>query len=169
MSNITLREVDLDSPDYEQSVALRYRILRQPLNLTFSPDDFAQDRKDIHLAAFRTAYADSTSASQRPSEQLVATLILQPLQCDSGHAQNNKPAAIKMRQVAVTEQCQGQGVGRKLVVWSEEVARARGHGLLTLHARTGAVGFYSRLGYRCVGDEFVEVGIAHQRMEKTLS
>ena len=40
--------------------------------------------------------------------------------------------------------------------------------LLTLHARETAVAFYLRLGYRVVGEPFVEVTIPHRTMEKLL-
>ena len=159
MASLSLREIVYDSPDYHQSVALRQLILRQPLNLTFTPADLAHDSTDIHLAAFTTPADNAT--------ELVATLVLQPLTAHSADTQQARPA-IKMRQVAVAEHTQGRGIGRKLVGWSEEVARERGFDRMVLHARKPAVGFYTALGYQCVGDEFIEVGIPHQRMEKAL-
>ena len=160
MSPLSLREVAYDSPDYHQCVALRYLLLRQPLDLTFTPADLADDKTDIHLAAYATSTTSTTS-----TPQLVATLILHPVPQFDAHS--DKPA-IKMRQVAVAAACQGTGIGRKLVTWSEQVARERGYGVMVLHARTPAVGFYTTLGYRCVGNEFMEVSIPHQKMEKVL-
>jgi predicted GNAT family N-acyltransferase len=37
-----------------------------------------------------------------------------------------------------------------------------------MHARTTAVGFYEKLGYKRMGDEFEEVTISHYVMEKDL-
>jgi predicted GNAT family N-acyltransferase len=37
-----------------------------------------------------------------------------------------------------------------------------------MHARKSAVGFYEKLGYKIVGDEFEEVTIPHFEMQKTL-
>lgn len=176
MSSPALREIAYDSPEYQQSVALRYFILRQPIHLTFTPADLEDDKTDIHLAAFDTTHTDDATNSQ-----LVATLILHPITPPvtlpaSATSATRQPAdtqreqpVIKMRQVAVAAHTQGRGVGRKLVSWSEEVARSRGYGLMRLNARETAVGFYTTLGYHCVGEGFIEVGIAHQKMEKQLT
>jgi predicted GNAT family N-acyltransferase len=51
---------------------------------------------------------------------------------------------------------------------SERVAIERGALRMTLHARQTAVPFYERLGYRVVGEPFIEVGIPHRAMEKSL-
>ncbi|RAQ30601.1 hypothetical protein DPQ25_03690 [Hydrogeniiclostridium mannosilyticum] len=52
--------------------------------------------------------------------------------------------------------------------FAETLCRARGHRLLWLNARRTAEGFYLRLGYRRTGEEFLELGIPHIRMEKRL-
>ena len=167
MTSITLREIAYDSPEYDQTVDFRYTILRQPLNLTFTPADRADDAADIHLAAF--AAADTTTATPTAAT-VVGTLVLHPPQPPpSQHADSTlDKRIIKMRQVAVAPHTRGTGIGRKLVSWSEEVARQRGYTVMVLNARTTAVGFYLALGYKCVGEEFDEVSIPHQRMEKEL-
>ena len=165
MSDLSLREIAYDSPEYHDSVGLRSRILRQPLGLTFTPADLADDEADIHLAAFSTAHAHTTATA---ATQLVAVLILHPSRPTQSSDTASGESVVKMRQVAVAERSRGAGVGRRLVEWSEQVARLRGYRLMRLHAREPAVGFYVALGYRCVGDEFTEVGIPHQRMEKVL-
>jgi predicted GNAT family N-acyltransferase len=37
-----------------------------------------------------------------------------------------------------------------------------------MHARKTAMGFYEKLGYEKIGDEFTEVTIPHYKMEKRL-
>jgi predicted GNAT family N-acyltransferase len=37
-----------------------------------------------------------------------------------------------------------------------------------MHARKTVMGFYEKLGYKVVGDEFTEVTIGHYTMEKDL-
>jgi len=39
---------------------------------------------------------------------------------------------------------------------------------MVMHARKTALGFYEKLGYNVVGDEFTEVTIPHFVMEKNL-
>jgi len=60
------------------------------------------------------------------------------------------------------------GVGAALVHESEAEARRRGYRGMMLHARDIAVGFYERLGYGRIGEPFVEVGIPHQEMGKSM-
>jgi ElaA protein len=37
--------------------------------------------------------------------------------------------------------------------------------VITIHAQTYAIPFYSKVGFKCVGDEFMEDGIPHYKME----
>lgn len=73
---------------------------------------------------------------------------------------------LKMRQVAVGQLFQKQGIGAKIVRFAEEYALQNGYELIQLHARASAVPFYLALNYQCMGDEFLEVGIPHFKMEK---
>ncbi len=134
------------SAEYEAAVGLRYRILRQPLGLTFTPEQLAAEAEDIHIAAFS-------------GERLIGCLLLTSL----------SPETVKMRQVAVHEPFRGQGIGSRLVAFSEEAARERGYRTMVLHAREEAVPFYQRLGYAPVGEPFIEITIPHREMRKTLA
>ena len=70
--------------------------------------------------------------------------------------------------MAVHAAMQGQGLGTQLVRRLEAELSARAIERVALHARSTAVAFYERLGYRCVGEPFIEVGLDHRIMEKTL-
>ena len=145
MSSRVVFEVEHQSAGYRECVALRLAVLRTPLGLSFTDDELAGEVSSIHLAC-------------QEEGRLVGCLVLVPL----------ADGLIKMRQVAVSPQAQGLGVGRSLVESSEELARSRGFTLMTLHARTTAVPFYERLGYHKRGEEFEEVTVPHWEMEKSL-
>lgn len=138
----TFRQSD---PEYLLSLLLRYRILRIPLGLTFSAADLARDIPDVHIGAF-------------DGDRILATLTLTA----SGSG------AIQMRQVAVDDTLQGQGIGKAIALYAEEYAKKEGYTLIHCHARAVAAPFYTALGYETIGDEFVEVGIAHYHMQKKL-
>lgn len=142
---LAIREIKFDSSEYLASVDLRYRILREPLGLTFKPEDRIQDKEDIHLGAF-------------DDDRLVGTLTLTRLTTND----------IKMRQVAVDADQQGRGVGRMLVEASETYARGNGFTQILLNARDTAVPFYERLGYTTAPGAFNEVGIPHKKMFKAI-
>ncbi len=145
MSSRVVTEVEHQSAGYRECVALRLAVLRTPLGLSFTDDELTREVSSIHLACHEDG-------------RLVGCLVLVPL----------ADGLIKMRQVAVSPEAQGLGIGRSLVESSEELARSRGFTRMTLHARTTAVPFYLRLGYDKVGEEFEEVTVPHWEMQKSL-
>ena len=140
-----LRQIQHNTPEYARVVALRDRVLRAPLGLAFTPEQLAEEADDIHLACFE-------------GETPIACLVLTPV----------SPQVFKMRQVAVAPERQGEGLGRKIVEYSETVARAAGGEQITLHARETVVPFYLRIGYAVVGEPFEEVTLPHREMQKWL-
>lgn len=91
--------------------------------------------------------------------ECLACLIISPL---------NGLNVAKMRQVAVNEKHQGQGIGKLMVIEAERLLKLRNFNEITLHARENAIPFYLTLGYTLVGDWFTEVGIPHKKMIKHL-
>jgi predicted GNAT family N-acyltransferase len=75
---------------------------------------------------------------------------------------------LKVERVAVLPALRERGLGRALMAAVEAEARSRGVSRLVLNAQSAVVGFYEKLGWTPVGDEFVEAGIPHRRMEKRI-
>ena len=137
--------IEHGSGEYEETIALRYQVLRKPLGLSYDPAELAEEKDSFHLAL-------------REENELVACLVLKPLD----------ERCIKMRQLAVRESSQGKGCGRELVNYAESFVRERGYAEIVLHARETARGFYWKLGYVTEGDFFTEVGLPHLLMRKML-
>lgn len=142
----TIKNFVHNTPEYYQALNLRDRILRQPLGLKFTPEELKKDEYDLHFGLFD----DNTIKA-------CLTLTTTP---------NGR---MKMRQVAVEETEQGKGLGRNLSEAAEKYALDNGYQTMFCHARKSAAPFYSKMGYRIVGDEFTEVNIPHYLMEKQLS
>ena len=70
--------------------------------------------------------------------------------------------------IAVHTQWRGRRVGTRLVEYLTEVARDRGFAEIHLHSQVEAAAFYSRLGFEARGDTFMEAGIEHVLMVRTL-
>ena len=51
----------------------------------------------------------------------------------------------------------------------EKEAARKGYNRIYLHAREVALEFYDNLGYGRFGEEFIEIGIKHQHMQKILN
>jgi len=70
--------------------------------------------------------------------------------------------------IAVHKEWRGQGVGTRLVERLTEVASERGFAEIYLHSQAQAAEFYSRLGFEARGDTFMEAGIEHVLMVRSL-
>jgi predicted GNAT family N-acyltransferase len=143
--SLEFKVAEFGSPEHLATIELRKRILRWPLGLDFTAEQLAAETNESHLIAMQ-------------GNELVACLVLTAQSRDT----------IKMRQVAVEPAWQGKGVGSKLVLYSEQVAKQQGFSRMILHARDTAVPFYLRLDYRVEGEPFEEVSIPHNRMAKQL-
>ena len=139
--------IDFATPEYDETVRLRYDILRRPLDLHFNPEDLATEFDSIHRACYHSG-----------TMLLAGCLTLKPL--ESGD--------IKMRQVAVSVALQNQGIGSLMVNYAENVAIQSGFTRMVLHARISAVTFYDKMGYSVSGKTFKEVGIDHKFMYRKL-
>jgi len=136
---------DVDGSEYQKALALRQKILRDPLRLTITKDDLKGEERDIHIGGFY-------------KEELTACCILSPVQ----------KIQMKVRQVAVDDKCQGMGIGTHLMEYAENQAIRNGSESIILHARKNVMPWYVSLGYEVIGEEFLEVGIPHVKMFKNL-
>ena len=143
---MTILNIEFATPEYDETVQLRDKILRKPLGLQFSEEQLAEEFADFHLAAYTNDWI------------LRGCLVLTP----------KGDKTLKMRQVAVDNAVQKTGVGRQLVAASEAFGRAHGFDIMELNARDTAVPFYQKLDYTIVGERFEEVGIGHFKMVKKL-
>jgi len=141
----TIRIVNYGSTEYDEIVALRYEILRKPLNLHFTAEQLAAEVNYLHLGYYQRG-------------ELIASLILVP----------EEKGKMKMKQVVVATGHQGKGIGAKLIFAAEQLAVEKGYNFIYCHARDTAVPFYLKLNYRQVGNMFEELTIPHWEMEKDL-
>lgn len=142
---MALKIIDHGSKEYEQMLKLRNDLLRTPLGLEFSDDELEQEKNEILIAAFED------------EKMLGCCMIVK-----------NDHKNCRLRQMAVLNTLQGKGIGRALMTFAENIARDQGFKKLNMHARKTALGFYQRLGYKVVGEEFAEITIPHFEMEKSL-
>lgn len=146
MAKISILSIEFATPEYDSMIQLRTAILRTPLGLTFHTEDLAKEYKYHHLVAYDEKL------------NMVGCLVLAPI---DDHT-------VQMKQVAVSEEVQGQGIGKALVFASENYSKEHGFKEMVLHARAVAVPFYDKLNYKKVGKPFEEVSIKHYKMKKSL-
>ena len=142
---MALKIINHGSKEYRQMVDLRFQILRKPLGLTYSPEELAAEKDDILLGCYE-------------DDILEACCMLT----------KTDPETVRLRQMAVSSNLQGKGIGRALMVFAENIARDHGFKRITMHARESAAGFYEKSGYKVSSDKFEEVTVPHYVMEKEL-
>ncbi len=148
MSNppdITCCEVPYGSARYHEMVALREAVLRRPLGRVLSPEELAAGEHYLHLAAIQ-------------NNAVCATVLVSM----------EDEITARFRQVAVAEAAQGTGIGKMLMVFAHETAKARGAQQALIHARHTAIPFYERLGYVAEGEFFPEHTVPHIIMRRKL-
>lgn len=68
--------------------------------------------------------------------------------------------ALELDDLFVDPDAMGRGVGRKLVLDVQALARAQGFGRVNVIANTAALGFYERLGFAIDGEVATRFGVA---------
>ena len=132
---------------------LRYAVLRQPWQQPPGSERTPADDEPgtIHALLLATAAAETPTA--------LAVGMLQPTTAQQG----------QVRFMAVAPEAAGTGLGRQVMLYLEEQARAAGLAEIILHSREAAVGFYQKLGYAVVEPSHTLFGvIPHFLMRKTL-
>lgn len=137
-------EIEWCTPLYQEALDLRHRVLREPLGLRLTAEELDGEYADLHFGL------------RNGSEKLVAVLSAKPL----------TSSAIKLRQMAVDPERQGEGIGVKLLGDVESALAQKGYTQFQLNARETAIGFYEKAGYTVVGETFTEISLPHRKMVK---
>ncbi|CAG9610670.1 GNAT family N-acetyltransferase [Pseudoneobacillus rhizosphaerae] len=92
--------------------------------------------------------------------------------------QNNRPVGAgrfreldgfgKVERICVAQNVRGTGAGKVIMHGIEEHAKGKQISTLKLNAQTSAIPFYEKLGYEIISEEFMDAGIPHKTMKKTL-
>jgi predicted GNAT family N-acyltransferase len=75
----------------------------------------------------------------------------------------------RLGRMAVEPSARGRGIGAELLGEVERAAARAGASRMRLHAQTAARSLYARAGYEQSGEVFVEEGIDHVTMERSLA
>ncbi|WP_251552440.1 GNAT family N-acetyltransferase [Neobacillus muris] len=74
----------------------------------------------------------------------------------------------KVERICVLKDARKLGAGKAIMNKIEAYAKENGFHKLKLNAQTHAIPFYARLGYEVVSEEFLDAGIPHKTMIKTI-
>jgi predicted GNAT family N-acyltransferase len=146
MAALAIREARSPA-ELEQALAIRCAVFVVEQGVALGLEIDGRDQSARHLLALRR-------------HEPVGTLRLR--WSDGGRT-------VKIERVAVLAAARGQKVGQALMRAALALARAEGAEEARLHAQTAVQAFYAGLGFVACGPEFVEDGIPHVPMRRTLT
>lgn len=146
MPHLVIAEVS-DPDSLSHAFAIRRRVFVHEQAVSEALEFDAHDRSASHLLA-------------RRDDEAVGTLRIRFM---------GGGRIAKIERVAVLPEARGLAIGRRLIL--EALARATRAGAASalLHAQTQAEPFYRRLGFETRGAPFIEDGIPHVTMTRTLA
>lgn len=75
----------------------------------------------------------------------------------------------KLERICILQSHRSLGLGKSIIAGLEQIAQDEKTKKVKLHGQTQAEGFYHKLGYETTSDVFMEEGIPHVVMTKTLA
>jgi ribosomal protein S18 acetylase RimI-like enzyme len=127
----------IDKIQAEMTHGLRQRVLRPNGEIddcVFSGD---QDLETIHFGAYKDTLLIGVASIYREQQ-----------------SKTKNPLGWRIRGMATDPSVRGQGYGQLLVQACIELAKERKAEELWCNARLSAIGFYQKLGFEILGDEF---------------
>lgn len=141
--NIEIRK-PITPKEWEQYYALRYDVLRKPLNRPIGSERNDGDLTGIHFALYEDGMLRAIARLDKVNETTAQT-----------------------RFVAVDPVVQGKGFGKLIMEAVEAKSIERGDKKMILHARDYALQFYLRLGYTEIEKSYKLFDVLqHYLMEK---
>lgn len=139
-------EIDFGSKAYRDALALRQKVLRTPLGRALDSDDLDGESEQRHFALFDKCGDIAATISVKKVDE----------------------SCCKLRQMAVRDVDRNQGLGTLLLAKVETILQRKGFEYVELHARQSVKRFYELNSYEACSDVFIEIGIAHIKMKKSL-
>lgn len=134
-----------DEAELEAALALRKRVFCGEQGVSPAADRDGRDPEALHVVAVDDGRVVGTCR----------VLIQQDV--------------ARLGRMAVQRGARGRGLGAALLAGAERRAVAAGARRVMLHAQERARSLYARGGYEPVGEPFMEEGLPHIAMEKTLA
>lgn len=141
-----IRTVEYNSVEYVEMVELRNTVLLEPIGFPYLAEDFEQDEESIFCGMFDEG-------------ELIGCCVLTPMVEDDW---------VRLRQMAITEDKQHLGLGSQLITFAQNIAQEEGFKEIHLFAQCQAEGFYKKNGYQPYGDIFIDAGVGHIMMKKSI-
>lgn len=138
--------VDLTSGYYNDAISIRNKVFVEEQHVPPELEIDDLEDKTIHVIGYLEDKAVSTARLYQKND-----------------------TTFKVQRVAVSLDFRKQNLGNQLMLEIERYAKEKQVNQLILDAQDHALSFYEKLGYQIEGDSFMDAGIPHHKMVKTLN
>jgi N-acetylglutamate synthase-like GNAT family acetyltransferase len=135
-----------DGSEYHAARMLRWEVLAKPLGIPPDLEAEPEEQHSLHLIAI-------------DGKRLVGCVCFHPETKTNG----------RIFEMAVSEEYQGQGFGRKLLHTLESMLIQKGVSDVYLFSPPDSEEFYSLMGYQPQADTIVKMGMKQRMMKKNLN
>ena len=142
---MTINTTNWNSKQYWQGINLRNKYLKLSAEKPCIQRLPKDEKNDLHIVA----EIDSV---------VIGTLMLS----------KKNSSTVQVKQVAIDESFQGNGLGKELLFFAEELARKLGFSTVYLTGRSQAWGFYEKFGYRSLGQSYYDGKVLLKKYEKAV-
>jgi N-acetylglutamate synthase-like GNAT family acetyltransferase len=150
--------VESGSQLHVEAMKIREEELRASFNRTVTKEEIEAQKDDFQIIGWLK------NDDKELKKEVVSTCLVVIEEVEDG----SKLARVK--HVAVTKKCQSQGIGKKMVKFVHDFCKENQYFSIYCVSRTSAFGFYTKLGYKQVGETFLFDGYLEcARFEKNLS
>ncbi|HHW90259.1 MAG TPA: GNAT family N-acetyltransferase [Clostridiales bacterium] len=133
-------------------------------------DDINQEIRDLRLEVFVIEQGIDPEIEIEKDEYNYKHLCLYKDDTLVAYARAKvKGEVLRLGRILVKKEYRGQGLGKAIMKYCEEIAKQNNCAVLELHAQHQAIEFYEKLGYEPIGDYFLEANIKHKKMKKYLT
>lgn len=130
---------------YEDALSIRKEVFIEEQKVPFELEVDEFEESSIHFVVY-------------DGEEPIAAGRLRPLD------QNNA----KVERICVKQTFRGKGIGKLIMDKIETLAKEKDFTTLKLNAQTHAEKFYELIGYQTYSDIFMDAGIPHVSMKKSI-
>lgn len=139
------RFITTEDPEHTKEQMLRWEVLLKPQGIPPEMEMSPEEKSSLHLIAL-------------DRKNLVGCILFHPENETKG----------RLYHMALSEEYQGKGFGRKMISTLERSLAGRGIKEVYLETPQDRVGFYVRMGYQMEGNVQLKNGLLQQRMIKKL-
>lgn len=137
--------INPDGPEYEAERLLRWEVLAKPHGMPPGSELLPEEMQSLHMIAME-------------GKRLVGCICFHPESVSNG----------RIFEMAVSEEYQGHGFGRKLLHALEQLLIQRGIHNVYLYVRPESEEFYSLMGYKPENEIVTQMGLSQRLMKKSL-